>query len=284
MEWWDGGKEEHDINSLVIGKVEGHDNIWILQIKQQLHYAQAKPFTDSLPLIVDEIKRIFHLTPTGTKKVVYNKKEYLLQRMKHYQLRDQNFLIIDVALNKLEEQQQKEVFKSYKEIIQYCYAFREIIGLFHNNNSVLKFRRLKKVKEGVIIGDTNGQIISGKETQIVTSSHVGQVLPQTVIKQWFDDINLVDVIVRLTNFNRQVQDLPERLQYYQNGIAKIINRIDRSYIWLVSHILKRLSHYLLLSIQEEQDRPWEPNEYHFNPYNKGKYYKWKKIIGSFIGF
>lgn len=177
---------------------------------EKLLSAQLYSFSDSTPLVVDELKIMFQLPKVGRHRVLYRGKPAILcQNGTECQLSEYR---LDFPIN-----------DELKYQIQKCFVFRWLIGLTGNTNSSIRIRKNR----------TTITCFSYRDTSIEPSK-AGSRIPQTVIKEWFDGDNerVSSIITEMIN-GRSIAEI-------RIHIESIIRRIDAEWVWIISYILDKL--------------------------------------------
>lgn len=236
---------------------------WKLQLGDQNLFASVRPLKSTLPCVVDELKRVFALTRTGSHRITIDGASYLLYRETYLTLGDQEIIVQNQCLS---ESQGPELEES-RRLIQYVFAFRELLGLSPNHNGVIKLRTSPHISRltGRVTNNPIPEVLSSQDNTIRTTHDHRTTLPQTILKQWFSDVDVTDTVCMMTGFRGEPETIHVKLSYYRGQIEDVINRVDRSQIWLSNAICERLMRHYLRIVAPGGDRPWAPEEFAIAP-------------------
>jgi len=272
-EWWDGGSVQLPLEAVEREfKAVPGSTYWRVNLGNSIVYGLMKPYKDSTPLVVDELKRVFNLTATGSKKVVIGSTPYLLYRARTYEIGGKTFIHVEPSLNDIALDRpwnyfqqalvpEQDVFTVCRPLIREFYAFRDLLGLTPNNNSIFKLRSTWRIKDGRYRGDFHPHPITMQDTNINPLRKKNTSLPLAVLSQWFDDITVSDVVSSMTGFGKEGDKIHERIAYYRSECEKVIMRIDRSLIWISGVICERLMTHYLRASTPDNGIPWAIDEF-----------------------
>lgn len=274
--WWDGCAVELPLTALESEFTSNGNTYWRLNINGSPTYGLVKPYRDNIPCIVDELKRVFKLPEAGIKKIYSGITPHLLYRVQVYTLGGQILIqeephLSEVDLNQPWFQCQglqgpaPTVIQECKNTIREFYAFRDLIGLTPNNNTIFKLRSKWTIKKGVYKGYSKFHPITQQDNTIlpvrVRRLEKNSLLPKPVLTQWFDDISVSDVVCSMTSFNKDSEKIHEKIAEYRNKIERVIHRVDRSMIWISSIICERLMAHYIRATTTTHETPWGIDEF-----------------------
>lgn len=201
---WDGS---------FIGKISSQDMIYIntilgyrfydIRLENSLLRCMAKQIANALPSIFDEIKQIFAISKIGTHRIKCNGKLYLLIHESR---------VFSDKLSKIQD-----LTDSNNNDIRKIFIYREIVGLRSTHRGSIRLYQ--------------DEVLSFVENSMVLDVHKS-VLPKSSVKKWFKEITVDDELRAIMN-NKTSQIL-------RWEIEKIVNRIDKNFIWIVGIIIERL--------------------------------------------
>lgn len=232
---------------------------WRLQLGEQSIFASVRPLKSTLPCIIDELKRVFALTRTGTHRITIDGTGYLLFRESCLTIGDQEIIVTNPCLS---EAHGPEV-ENARRLIQYVFAFRELMGLSPNHNGVIKLRTTQHISRltGRVSNNPLVEVLSVQDNTLRTTLDHRVSLPQTILTQWFSDVDVTDTVCMMTGFTGQAEDIQAKLSHYRAAIKAVIDRIDRSQVWLCNAVCERLLRHYLRVTAHPEDRPWAPEEF-----------------------
>jgi hypothetical protein len=208
VEVWDGSflKEvkKKDIESVMT--IDGHKGR-LIKVK------------NTLPFILDELKPLLQLNKLGTRKITSGRHIYLL-----YKYHEE-----DVTLEAYS--QDKKLNNFLFDQIRNIYAVRELMGLAKNSqrNIIIRQEKGKNVK-AISIGENNCNIEQEKKQ-----------LSNKVMKECFTDKTLEQTVCQLLDYEHEnnVKKIAF-LQTLRDNVDKIIQRVDKEYVWFTSYLIERV--------------------------------------------
>ena len=270
--WWDGGSVELPLTALEKEFSSNGNTYWRLNVDGHPIYGLVKPYRDNIPFVVDELKRVFHLVASGTKRVYFGATPYLLYQAKVYVLGERTLIQDEPHLSEVKLDQpwsqilapltpEPTLYEVCKSTIQRLYAFRDLIGLTPNNNTIFKIRSNWRIKDGIYKSDLSPHPITQQDNTIRVIREKNSLLPQTVLAQWFDNISVSDVVCSMTSFGKEGEKIHEKIAQYRNEIERVINRVDRNLIWISGVICERLMTHYIRATTTTIDIPWTIEEF-----------------------
>jgi hypothetical protein len=187
--------------------------------KRRLEQVRIHTYTDSIPLIVDELKPLFDLTKVGRHQAIIEGRHVILCRM-----------VVEAGTM---EYNLKDFTSHHSEVPEYLrmqirknYVFRWLLHLTSNTDS------------SMIIREHPGPIflcLSYRDSSVCWDSKREQTtrIPSTAIDSWFTGREQVMALLREMVADRTIGQLREQ-------INSVINRVDRSAIGLTTYILNRI--------------------------------------------
>lgn len=205
---------------------------WTLRIGQDQTFCLSRPIHNHLPLIIDELKRVFNLNPLGTHSVTKGNRLYLLIRA--YRDPDDN-IIKEIPLSKVDIDPSTEPI--LRSQVQELFCFRDILALSSTWESSLRIRYPHR---------RSPYPISYRETTMCFNTH-RHIISNPVMKKWFADITIGAVARRMVGINKENydKDLSPVIANVRTKIEATINRIDREAIWCSAFIIERLMQRIL---------------------------------------
>lgn len=236
---------------------------WRLQLGDQSVFASVRPLKSTLPCVVDELKRVFGLSRTGSHRITIGGASYLLYRESCLSFGDREIIVQNPCLS---ESFGPEVHQA-RRLIQYVFAFRELVGLSPNHNGVIRLRTSQHVSRltGRITNNPIVEVLSTQDNVVRTTHDQRVTLPQTVLRQWFSDVDVTDTVCMMTGFFGDPEAIHIKLSHYRSQIEETITRVDRSFIWLSNAICERLMRHYLRTATSAGDQPWAPEEFNLAP-------------------
>jgi len=200
-------------------------NFAIVTIKDLKIEGYVNKVKSSLPAIIDELKPIFQLLKTGTHLFYSGRSLYLINKCDREH---------DTSLKDLEKEDHKLVTAYLKKQVQNILAFRDVVGVKGNNEGHIIVRREKgKVIKAYSIKELYNEILKDNSK-----------LSSNMVKKWFDDRSLKDVIKELINYHEEDDNetyVVEYLKEFRELIEEKVLKIDKEYVWIVSYIIERIA-------------------------------------------
>jgi hypothetical protein len=193
-----------------------------------------KKANDVTPCIFDEFSTIFNVRKVGTHFALIRKKYYIFYRINYDQQRDR--IKEDTILSKLSEEKKLSLLDSTKEIIQKIYVLYEILGMYTGDNYIC-IRKTHNIE----------YVIRYKMMCINDTIYMDNdfVIPDVSYKLWFKDEDHFYITMKKIcpvdeySINSYVLSINDKMM-------KIVKRIDKKYIYLVSVIINRIKDRLEL--------------------------------------
>jgi hypothetical protein len=187
--------------------------------KRKLEQVRVHSYTDSIPLIVDELKQLFDLAKVGRHQAVIEGKRVILCKMSvekgamEYNLKDFSLHHSDIP-------------EYLRGQIQRNYIFRWLMHLTQNTDSSMIIR---EYPEPIFL------CLSYRESSVCWNSkrEHNTRIPSTAIETWFTGREQVLDLLREMVADRTIGQLREQINL-------VINRVDRSAIGLTTYILNRI--------------------------------------------
>lgn len=198
---WDGSPLQIDISQMQYWRIGGE-------------YCRVKKKKDIIPIILDEMKPLFHLPKTGT----HSLDKFILFRVAS----KGHFIFADMDIDSVSE----EVIKQCKPTIQEILIFREIFGI-PTRQSHIKIRFPYKTKPWPV----------SLELSFVQKLD-NWCLTETIIKKWFDNRTPYKTLNEMLKRSGYLRDGQPQLRY---DTEKVIKRIDKDYIWICQTVINRLN-------------------------------------------
>jgi hypothetical protein len=176
-----------------------------------------------LPCILDEIKPLFGISKIGTHRIRIGKLEYVLYKC----------FMGDRLITKLSNSEKENI----KEILQPQILYRVLFCVEDTKNASFIYRcSIDKHRKRVssVFSFCEIKTTLGKERYCPT---------ETFITHWFGD-NAIDEY--LTEFIENLrikykkEDTLQLILWFQSEIETIIQRINKEYIWITSHLTQDL--------------------------------------------
>jgi len=193
--------------------------IWTLNSKNQQKLVEVKyfKFKNEIPLISDEIKKLFDIPQIGMHVISYKDNPYIMTRSHN-----------DVSLLEyFTHVKRSELSSLFINEMRRLFAFRWILCLNSNYENKIEVR---------IDGDLHYPISYSESKYSFITTENGCRIPQTILKDWFDGSNeLLDTHIRSLLENKNPDDLKCK-------IRDIINKYSNKYVSWVNSIYDRIIH------------------------------------------
>jgi len=235
---------------------------WRLQLEgYESVFAEATLLRTTLPCVVDELKRVFSLTRTGTHRIkIEGRSSYLLYRAESLEIGDGEMVVREMLL--AETPQEKTL--DYRRYIQSIFGFRALLGLTPTNEKVISFRNPKRIsrKTGEVTHSYYYEVLSRQETPLRSERNPRATLSASVLSRWFNDISVADTICLMTSFSGTAEDLRIIASQIRFRCEEVIRRVDPKFIWLSNVIYERLlSYYLTNMDMPPEEKPWNDKDF-----------------------
>lgn len=216
---WDGSDlgdiKDYIINRRVVGNVN-RIAFWTKNAKNFNKITEARIFKykDETPLIADELKTLFDITPVGMHKIKIGETEYIM-----------SLATRDVTLDEYFSQvKRSEISPIFVNEMRRLFAFRWLICLNCNFENKVEVRILENFHIPISCNET---------TFSLDNTSMKCRIPNTILKDWFenDDI-LLDKCIKELLENRD----PNKLKF---DIQKIINKYSNAHISWCNSIYER---------------------------------------------
>ena len=201
---------------------------WRIRIGTEEATCLSRPIVNHFPLIIDELKRVFHLNPLGTHSVTKGTQLYILIKAPM----DRDGIIEEISLSKADIDPKANSL--FTQQVQELFCFRDILALSSTWESSLRVRRYPKRAQ---------YPISYRETKMRMDTHK-HIISNRVMQKWFADTTLGSVARRMVGYIPG-RDLSPMIATIRTQIETTINRIDRDAIWCSVFIIDRLINRLL---------------------------------------
>ena len=194
-----------------------------------------------LPCIIDDIKQLFNIDRRGNYRIKIGGFHYIIY---YIPISNYNVAMWETPLHQLKLDDPVRNNHSFKLNVQKLLAFCHILGLVGTSESAFLIRKLNNDVYTVI--NTNL-----RETAF-NKNYDYQVVSLALFKRWFNQD--VDMNIVITNFLNYHDDYCGLFNTYGLGqthahiiteIDKIVKKYDKTYIWLSSYVIERLSSYIL---------------------------------------
>ncbi len=185
-------------------------------------YARVTKTLSSAPIIIDELKPIFHLPKIGTHRMIYMGQMYTLFRVR---LSPRGNVKQELTLDQLSPVGHPDSFIAQ---VKEAFCYRELIGVSKSIEKSIQVR---------VVGNKYYPL-SYYEPNIVPACY-GRVTPYNVLDNWFlgEDIS---IIARGLLGVIEPDTIPSRIHRLRGDLEKAIERIDRNWIWCVDSICLRV--------------------------------------------
>lgn len=209
---------------------------------------QAKTTKGSFSCIVDELKPLFGLIKRGTHTIHVNKKLFLIFRPTVNQ-KTNNKEVEYFAERDVREVEDLECDSIFRQQVRAIYVFRYLVGVTMSVDRCIKIQERK-------YGRCNP--VGALEVTCCLDVPNRKLLPATVLKKWFTKEQVVHgrwdtepdniftgAVSRLIRCcNEEHLTLPQRIAKFRKSIGEVINRVDKSWTWIMSFIIDRISNEL----------------------------------------
>lgn len=219
---------------------------------------QAKTTKGSFSCIVDELKPLFGLIKRGTHTIHVNKKLFLIFRPTASQKTNSclpsqktnnNKEVEYLAERDVREVEDLECDSIFRQQVRAIYVFRYLVGVTMSVDRCIKIQERK-------YGRCNP--VGALEVTCCLDVPNRKLLPATVLKKWFTKEQVVHgrwdtepdniftgAVSRLVRCcNEEHLTLPQRIAKFRKSIGEVINRVDKSWTWILSFIIDRISNEL----------------------------------------
>lgn len=245
---WDGSDITTYVKNCQItsGKYGRYRYLKLVHTKtQQTVYCIKRRITNTLSLIIDELKPIFGLSKMGTHRAYYKGDLVLLIRVESISVdfvgleSIQEFIRYERTLKESLEQQ-PDIISAwlFRRQVQEIFAFRELLGISRSYESTIRIRT----------GTNFNYPISFYELSLTPypSDSTKQFISDKMLNKWFYDydVSLDDTIKRMLNINTDLTNLTEQIMKLRDALDDVIYRIDKSMIAYSSYIIDRILHRL----------------------------------------
>lgn len=222
---WDGSCLGNIIKSNIL-------NVWDFPHKQKLYHLKingheciclGRDGKSTHQCICDELKPLFSIRKVGTHWAKHGTKIMIFWRVRTNMF---NYVQDELRLNELGPILNQDFIKQ----VQRIFIFRDIANVSTNFENTIVVRTHK-------ISFMVPYPISYKETTINTEKE--NSIPNTILKKWFIGVSMSDIakdIFKITD-GKQIASLISKLR---GKIQNVINRVDKSQIWLEKYIISRL--------------------------------------------
>jgi len=132
--------------------------------------------------------------------------------------------------------------EKFKKKVQDVFFFRNMLNLTNN------------IEKSVIVKKINNEFfpISYCENNITFKYNN---IPDTILNKWFSDITLYDIAKRIFNIKKK-DDISKKISELRDKINQVIERIDRTKIFLTDLIIDNLSSRLLIDSNSSLIPTW----------------------------
>ena len=203
---------------------------WRLRILGHTKICIIRNITNLSPCIADEIKELFFLPKLGTHYVIYHSKKYLLIEAR---VDAKGKIIEEITIDKVDPNKNEKFVERVREI----FVFREILGLAMTREKSITVRWSDK-------SYIPPYPVSFYENEMKPQDEF-VCISSVVEKKWFGGIDVDDVVKQMLKIENN-DDVSEKISYLRESITKIIERIDKDMVWIVSPIINKLTRRLII--------------------------------------
>lgn len=230
---WDGSDLGDITKHIISYENERTDIIGSINIKEKIIKFRIYQYENDIPLIVDELKKVFGITKNGRHKAIIAGQNVILCRSFLVD-KDSRYKSGEINLLEVKETLGKHFFKEHLvKDIKKCFVFRLILGL------------TKTTEESVSITfRPTGLLTAGtcRETKIITPYEDKKTdqarIYKSVMKEWFNNsYDEVNKILSEMIDERSVNQL--RIE-----MIDIARKFDKELIWWPGLIARRIQEHI----------------------------------------
>lgn len=183
-------------------------------------------YKNPYPLIIDEIKKLFHLPFIGRHKLRLGRKYYIISRV---QIDENGDIIPMVTLKDYCEDNEVDVL--FMKQVSEIFTFRELLGIKKTYETNIMIRK----------GEHRCYPVSYVEKNVIDCTGKN-VLSEDILNKWFNHNEFNECIRTITNIDKNNIDdnMTVKTCIMRYKIQNIINRIDSGYIEYADFIHTRI--------------------------------------------
>lgn len=206
-----------------------------IQIDKARGIGILRPSKNLYPCLIDELKTVFNLIKHGTHSLKINNQLFIFTRLLTKKKKNHEVILEDLSLKdlKINPQQMDLVFRQQ---IQELLAFRDILAISRSYEGSIYIR----------VPDNRRPYPISIREYTMNFTHRNSMLSHAMMKKWFDDRSVSDVLICMLRIDLDQLDMPFLLAKYRSEIEEVFNRIDKKLICSSLFILERMMSRILL--------------------------------------
>jgi len=189
--------------------------------------------------IYDELMKLFNLPKMGSHYVKIGSAIVVLLKAN---IKRNNVILSEMIVS---TQEIKNITENIKEQIRLTYTVRDILGVSHTTDSDLVIRYPQCRNYPYYVVSMKTYIINEK----ILNNNLSTIT-DVAFKKWYNNIDIRDVYSRLFPSVKKLDDIAVYTWKLSNEINEIIERVDKSFCYISSLIVNRVTNRLVRMIDK----------------------------------
>lgn len=211
---------------------------WYTTIKNVGQWVAVKPLKNMLPIIIDELKPLFGLTKIGTHIATVSGHNYIIFRQnEQYQKDVRPFR--DLRLSEAPRDMTNNGL--FRQLVQYTYCFRMIIGVTCCFDRNIVIRKQNNWDMPISTGENNVNFQKHR-------------ISKTTLNKWYGEVRPDFVLQTMLNLDESSpEEVSATLSKLRSKIEATIMRVDKNEIWMSAYVMERVQKASEARVWERKD-------------------------------